>query len=178
MRRGGGKAKGSAFERMCCKQLSLWVTAGKNQDAFWRSAMSGGRATVAARSGVLLRRQAGDISAVAPEGHQLTSYYYIECKFVRSLDIEAFLFRGKGKLALFWKTACTEAKRHKLKPLIIARQNRCPDLLIGPPAAFNALVPLLKRNGMCLRVERPKQETCEIRLLSEVLAQPFWTGAQ
>jgi len=47
MRKGGGKAKGASFERDICRRLSLWVSAGKQEDVFWRSAMSGGRSTVA-----------------------------------------------------------------------------------------------------------------------------------
>ena len=51
MRKGGGKAKGSSFERLICKELSLWITGGEHQDVFWRSAMSGGRSTVAMKKG-------------------------------------------------------------------------------------------------------------------------------
>lgn len=130
MRRGGGKAKGSAFERRVCKELSLWVTAGKNEDVFWRSAMSGGRATVAHKRGAKLSRQAGDISAVAPEGHALTDKFYIEVKHVKSLDLLQFYAKGTGHLAKFWKVAKREAKRHGRRPLIIARQNNLPTVII------------------------------------------------
>lgn len=97
---------------------------------FWRSAMSGGRATVGARKGIDLRRQAGDICAVAPEGHSLTERFYIECKHVNSLDIESFIVKRRGKLAQFWETAKREAKRHGRMPMVIARQNRLPTLML------------------------------------------------
>src|SRR5215216_6431446 len=42
--------KGPQWEREVCRALSLWVTNGERVDVFWRSAMSGGRATVHNRS--------------------------------------------------------------------------------------------------------------------------------
>src|ERR1700686_1673675 len=117
MRSGGGKGKGSSFERKVCKALSLWVSAGKHVDLFWRSAMSGGRATVAHRRQIVQSeaagttwpsappvRQAGDITAVAPEGHKLTDLFLVECKHYRDLDFDLFIFK-KGRLYQFWKTA-------------------------------------------------------------------------
>lgn len=124
------KAKGSSFERIICKQLSLWVSSGTHEDCFWRSAMSGGRATVALKTGKQLRRQAGDITATAPEGEPLTSKFFVECKHVRNLALESFIMRDKGLLAEFWRTATREAKNHGRAPMIIARQNRCADILI------------------------------------------------
>jgi hypothetical protein len=77
MSNGRSKAKGSSFERDICKRLSLWVSDGEEQDCFWRSAMSGGRSTVANRRGVKLNRQAGDITSTSPEGHALTDKFFI-----------------------------------------------------------------------------------------------------
>lgn len=123
------KAKGSQFERDICVKLSLWITNGKRRDVFWRSAMSGGRATVASKRGHDVR-QAGDITAVAPEGHKLTDHVYIECKHYKDLQLESFILTGKGNLAKFWKIACSEAaKRHK-QPWLIAKQNNLPTMLI------------------------------------------------
>lgn len=124
-----GKAKGSAFEREVCKELSLWVSRGERKDLYWRSAMSGGRATIGKRKGEDLAHQAGDISAVHPDGHVLTDKYYIECKFYRDLDIKAFLV-GKGKLSAFWKEAVTQSHIHKRLPLLIAKQNMLPTLVL------------------------------------------------
>lgn len=131
-----GKKKGSAFERDVCRKLSLWVSRGKKSDLFWRSAMSGGRATVARHKGESVR-QAGDITAVAPEGHVLTDRYYVECKFYRDLDILSFLFHNKGKLAGFWKDTVRESDRHNCRePMLIAKQNNFPTLLISWDSRF------------------------------------------
>jgi hypothetical protein len=130
MRRGGGKNKGSAFERKICKQLSLWVSFGKQSDCFWRSAISGGRATVQHRKGVKVR-QSGDIVSVSPEGHVLTNSWYVECKHVRSLDLASFILKRKGKLAKFWQTATREAEKHDKDALLIAKQNNQPVLVMA-----------------------------------------------
>lgn len=129
----GSKAKGAAFERQICQALSLWITADKKTDCFWRSAMSGGRATVGRKRGRDHSRQAGDICAIAPEGHRLTDKYYIECKFYRDLNFGAFLF-GAGPLAAFWRKTVEEAGHYSRDPLLIARQNRGPIVLLSAHA--------------------------------------------
>lgn len=129
MKAGGGKAKGSAFEREVCRRLSLWVSNGHKEDLFWRSAMSGGRATVQRRKGVDVR-QAGDITAVAPEGHVLTDKYYIECKAYRSLAFDRFIFLGQGTLMKFWRVAVKEARKYHRRPMIICKQNGFPIVMV------------------------------------------------
>lgn len=120
------KQKGSAFERLICKQLSLMITHGKRGDVFWRSAMSGGRATVHGTN----VRQSGDICAVAPEGHILTDDYFIECKHYRDLKIGRFVIEGKGPLGLFWTIASREARRHKKTPVLICKQHGLPIFVV------------------------------------------------
>jgi hypothetical protein len=132
MKAGGGKAKGANFEREVCVKLSRWVSQGKKTDLYWRSAMSGGRATVIHRQGGT-NRQAGDITAVATEGHTLTDKWYIECKHVRDLNIDTFIVSGRGMLADFWRTANKEAIRHGKVPMLIARQNRFPTIVVTRP---------------------------------------------
>lgn len=128
MRNGGGKAKGGAFERDTCKKLSRWVSGGAHEDLFWRSAMSGGRATVGGRKGLMLRRQAGDITAVSPEGHKLTDRFYVECKHLREIDFKG-LITGKGALLKIWRKTLTEARTYGKEPLLVIRQNRWPTLM-------------------------------------------------
>lgn len=132
--------------------------------------MSGGRATVRNREKVVVR-QAGDITAVAPEGHALTDHYYVECKHVRSLDIEAFCLTGKGALAKFWRVALKEARQHGREPLIIARQNRTKDLVICRPSGLKRAIGTSPK-GMSIRVSSSAVKA-ELRLFEEVLACPF-----
>jgi len=125
MRAGGGKQKGAQFERDVCVLLSKWVTNGKHEDVFWRSAMSGGRSTVAHGKGKRLAAQSGDISCIHHAGSYLSDRFFMECKFYRDLDYRG-LITGKGKLIEFWKQAQLEAKRYKKYPMMFAKQNKMP----------------------------------------------------
>lgn len=130
MRKGGGKAKGASFEREVCTLLSLWVSHGERKDLFWRSAMSGGRATIRERKGEVTKTQFGDISAVDPLGHCLTDQYYIECKSYKNLALESFILKKTGILRQFWDKTRQEAKKYNRKPLLICRQNMYPTFVL------------------------------------------------
>lgn len=127
MRAGGGKQKGAAFERWVCKRLSLWASNGEATDLFWRSAMSGGRATIAAQRGKAksAAAHAGDITATSARGHFLTDLFLIECKFYSKLDLLPFLLgHDKGKLYAFWYKAKIQSGEIDKQPLLIAKQNQ------------------------------------------------------
>jgi len=134
-----GHGKGASFERDVCRALSLWVSAGERKDLFWRAAMSGGRATVARKRGEKVH-QAGDITAVHAEGHKLTDDVYIECKHYRDLELDSFIVCGTGKLTRFWRETLKKAAQNQRYPMLIAKQNFLPTLVIthsplwGPPA--------------------------------------------
>lgn len=124
MKPGKGKSKGSGFERLVCHKLSLWISKGEREDLYWRSAMSGGRATVMARKGSANTTQCGDISAVDPLGHPLTDKFLISCKFYRDLKIAGtVLGTSKGGLHAFWIECVGESKQFKKLPMLIAKQN-------------------------------------------------------
>lgn len=158
------KHKGSAFERKVCVDLSRWVTEGAREDVFWRSAMSGGRATVGYRKGKDLRRQAGDICAVAPEGHELTDKFYIECKFYRNLRLEQFVVKHSGMLMNFWRMCVREAKKHDRIPMLIAKQNNTPTLLILPEGSIYTAKILFTLHGAM---------KCEVAAFDQVLTTRF-----
>jgi len=122
MRRGGGKQKGASFEREVCRELSLWISHGKQEDVFWRSAMSGGRSTVAALKGKRLAAQSGDISCIHPTGAAFASRFFIECKSYANLNFLGLL-TGKGHLIEFWGEALVQATAYSKLPLLIAKQN-------------------------------------------------------
>lgn len=124
MRPGGGKAKGSSFERAVCKALSLWVTYNERDDVLWRSALSGGRFTTSRKkkdSG--LEHVAGDICAVHSDGYAFVDFFYIECKFYKKFDWHRLLDDHAGVLAGFWIDTCKKAQDVKKSPLLIFRQN-------------------------------------------------------
>ena len=80
MKLGGGKQKGSRFERDICKQLSLWWSHNQTDDIFTRTASSGGRATQRSKKGKSTFGQYGDIQAADPIGQPLINLVTIECK--------------------------------------------------------------------------------------------------
>lgn len=136
MKAGGGKQKGSEYERFICKALSLWVSGGQREDLFWRSAMSGGRATVGKKAGKDLAHHAGDISATHPMGHILTDHFYVECKRYADLNFGSFLTKQAGPLAGFWAEAIKQAAAHDRIPMLIVREDRNDTLLIVPCEAM------------------------------------------
>lgn len=73
-------AKGADFERDISRTLSLWWSHGERDDIFWRTSMSGGRATVRKKSGKSTAYQAGDISFTDPIGAPLIKATVIELK--------------------------------------------------------------------------------------------------
>jgi hypothetical protein len=130
MKKGGGKGKGSTFERKVCGILSLWLSNGVRDDLLWRSAISGGRATVAEKAGKKLAHVSGDICAVHPEGYPLVEAFFIECKHYRKLGFEALLFRSGGELWKFWQVALRKAKQQGKLPMMVVRQNGLPILFV------------------------------------------------
>jgi hypothetical protein len=78
--KGNQMAKGSSFERLVCKQLSMWWSAGTRDDIFWRSSNSGGRATVRGKSGKSTFGHCGDIAATDPIGQSLLNKVTFELK--------------------------------------------------------------------------------------------------
>lgn len=75
-----GSRKGGAFERWFCQDLSLWFSGGESDDWFWRTAGSGGRATVRRKKGKKTRGQDGDVAATHPSGKPLIDLLHIELK--------------------------------------------------------------------------------------------------
>lgn len=73
-------AKGGSFERLIATKLSLWWTEGKHDDTIWRSAMSGGRATVRGRKGKRTAGHSGDLCSTTAESADLFRAFAFELK--------------------------------------------------------------------------------------------------
>jgi hypothetical protein len=117
-----GQGKGQAFERETCVKLSEWISKGTRRDLLWRTAMSGGRATLGAKRGQKHRSQSGDISAIDPLGARLTEYFCIECKFYADLNLTGMWF-GRGFLYDVWTKERVKAQSFGKEPMVIAKQN-------------------------------------------------------
>lgn len=125
--------------------------------------MSGGRATVAHKRGES-NRQGGDICSVSPEGHALTDIFYIECKAYKDLQVDSFLIKGKGVLAGFWAEAVKKAAQHEREPVLIAKQNNVPTIVLTQVGSrFN------KRPVAHLY----EKAQCDLGLLDRILSEKF-----
>ena len=153
MKSGAGKTKGSSFARLVCKRLSLWLSDGARDDLLWRSAMSGGRATVQFNSGKVNLAQSGDVTAVGQGAYEFCERAFVEAKHYRDLGIDRGLVCGTGTLARFWAIARREAAKYGKEPVLIARQNLFPTLLIVDSRSilFQG-APLLQVPGWCATV--------------------------
>lgn len=171
MKPGGGKRKGASFERAVCKQLSMWVSHGKQDDLFWRSAMSGGRSTVMLKRGKVAANQAGDISAISDKGYTFTDRFFVECKNVRDLQLHRFLM-GKGLLADYWVIASKQARKYGKQPLLICKQSLSPTYMLTRidclPNNFDVL-------GVPSTIVQFPPVWCQVFLFSHVLAMKYPT---
>lgn len=125
------KAKGAGFERSVCQRLSLWVSGMAREDVFWRSAMSGGRATVRRNlnRGPQHTAHAGDITATHALGHLLLDHFLIECKFYKDLQLALIVFGSAGTLERIWHTPVKQAKENARLPMVVAKQNMKDELV-------------------------------------------------
>jgi hypothetical protein len=133
MRTGGGKDKGSAFERQLCRKLSLLVSNGQRTDCFWRSAMSGGRARIQLNKDIKNVTQAGDISSISELGFWLINAYTIEAKHYRDLQLTSGFLSRTGVLYEFWQKLVEDCRKTQKRPLMIAKQNNRPIIMLTLP---------------------------------------------
>lgn len=142
MKPGGGKQKGASFERDTCKKLSQWISGGARDDLLWRSAMSGGRATVMNRKGGNNKSQIGDISAVDALAAPFIDRFVLECKHYGDLGLLPGILKTKGTLCEFWAKVAEEAYNNGKQPVLIAKQDMWPTMFITSPEAVRILKPL------------------------------------
>lgn len=124
MKQGGGKAKGSQFERDIARRLSWWWTNGETDEVFWRSPSSG----VMKRPGA-----AGDISALYG-GDELIDLIFIELKYYKEVEYTAWLTKGIKSQVLDWFAKASDERREvgqKYVWLIIKANRHNPVLVVS-----------------------------------------------
>lgn len=128
MRPGGGKAKGSAFERQQAKIISLWVSNDKDCDLFWRSSNSGGRAS----QGQVTGTQYGDLTIQKPtkEAQQFYSTFSVELKRYKKFDVLKGWLNPKSDLRDWWGQCKEEADKNKVYPMLIVKPDRGETFII------------------------------------------------
>lgn len=145
-----GRGKGAGFERDTCRDFSKWISRGTRDDVFWRTAMSGGRATQGSRKGKIRDAQLGDLCAIDKSGAPLLQEFIVECKFWNNLDLELFIFLHSGKLTSFWNQVKTQARQRSREPLLVARQNRLETLVIMTEVGYKRLFPRIKPEPLAI----------------------------
>lgn len=136
-----GKRKGSQYERDLCRKLSMWISSDKNPNLLWRSAMSGGRSTLAKKKGGMNKEQAGDISAIHPDGNKLTDHVYLEAKNYKDIGLANFFMGRPGTLTTFWVDTLAAAVYNEKTPMLIVKQNFYPEIVIFQEELFYLLLP-------------------------------------
>jgi hypothetical protein len=141
MSSGGSKPKdkGSAYERKICRLLSLWVSERKRPDLFWRSALSGGRSTIAQKKGEKNLTQSGDITAIHSSGEFLTRMCFIECKAYADLELASLVFKRQGTLWRIFEKVREQSSPLGKIPLLIAKQDYRPQIVVTNEKGYKFL---------------------------------------
>lgn len=135
MRPGGSGKKGKAYENSRCKDISLWITNGKEDDAIGRTQGSGSRFTANRKAGRSnFKSQAADVQALTPKGHWFCANFKLECKKYdfHSLQVAHILFDQSSLLIKFWNEHVALCDNLDLDPLMVVSENTRPDLLCAP----------------------------------------------
>lgn len=135
MKKGGGKNKGSEFERKICKALSAWYSDGEHDDLCWRSAGSGARGTTTKTKTAGYH---GDICAISPLMEDFFNVFCIELKHYAEIDITEPLRALKcPRLFTFWKQTKRSAVHSNRHPLLIYKMNRRPEMIMMEKRLFD-----------------------------------------
>ena len=142
MRAGGGKAKGSNFERDTCRLLSLWLSRSQRADLFTRNVLSGGAFTIRTTE----RGIPGDVAASDPLSHEFLSLYSIECKHHADLKLSELLLKPQrlssfGKIIAKAEEQAAETQRYYL---IVAKQNNRDTVIFTPEIVGTAITEHLR----------------------------------
>jgi hypothetical protein len=146
MRPGGGKAKGSSFEREIARILSLWWSNQERDDIFGRTMSSGAWGTQRAKSGKRTFGQYGDLQALDPIGQPFISMCCAELKVGYGswdvLDALDRLTKTKPQtFELFLKQVVEETSKSDSKyPILIFKRDRKETMLTMPLALFTHIV--------------------------------------
>ena len=144
IRKGGGKPKGSGYEREVGEKISLWLSHGEHKHLLCRTTGSGAQFTTHAKKNIQAG-QAGDLMAQDPLAFNFCSRFVIECKSWKNLEIIKFLERIGGKDTLYEALVKVKREGESVNKLwmLAAKQNWRRDLLFMPVKAFpeNWLLP-------------------------------------
>jgi hypothetical protein len=118
-------AKGASFERKISKMISIWWTG--RDDCVWRTAGSGGRATVRLKKNVETLNCYGDLCYTHPLTKNLFDIFVFELKKgYQNVDVLSLVdsFSKVNKIYVWWKKLMRLAERINREPILILERNR------------------------------------------------------
>jgi len=157
MKSGGGKAKGSQWERDISRFLTKWVTGKEKPLVFWRTPGSGSFVTNKVSTDA-----SGDIISILPEGRFFTDIISCELKIGYS-DVDLFKHFKNTKnniLESFWNQCLRDASQVNKHGMLIYKKK-----------GYNAIVGI-ENDLMCLlkqQIELPKSITVTFDKLSPLV---------
>ena len=136
--------KGSPYERTICKQLSLWWSGDEDQEVFWRTSMSGGRATIRAKQKLKTPNSYGDVGYLDTIGKPFIDKVLLELKrgYTKDISILDFLDKNRGEpiLLKWWNKAEKERRLAKRKYIfIIFRRDRHKSCILLKEQVFGKM---------------------------------------
>ena len=137
-------AKGGASENETCRELSLWWSDDRTSALFRRTQMSGGKATVRARSKKKTPYEYGDITFSEPEGKPLIDFFLIENKsgYKDTINVLDFVDSPKKHpqlLKWWWKCEKEREGSGRLYSIIVFRRTRKSKCIMVPEELFAEL---------------------------------------
>ena len=138
------KVLSGAFERAICRLLSMWWSLGKDDNVFYRTEGSGGRATKRARAGKGKQSRCGDVGLVEQTGKPFLDMFAVEIKKGYSKDTIQDLLDKPGVAAQTYETWLEQARESKQNSgsfswMIIVRRKKRKSLVMLPAKLWAGL---------------------------------------
>lgn len=120
MRKGGGKAKGSGWERDICRFLTKWVSGQEKPYIFWRTPGSGSFVTNNVSTDA-----SGDIISILPEGRFFTDIISCEAKIgYDEIDLfKHFKDVKNNTLESFWCQCIRDANKSNKYGMLVYKKS-------------------------------------------------------
>lgn len=149
-------AKGANFERQIAKQLSLWYSKGKRDDIFWRTAISGGRATTRMKQGKQTANSAGDLGFLHHSGKPFIDMCVVEIK-------RGYNSKKTSPGAQISILSLLDASSRKREPILFRWWDKAEAERIAHGRKYSLLLFRRDRHNACICMNKNVFDTIESR---------------
>lgn len=168
MKKGGGRGKGSSFERYIAgRVVSAFKKFGIKKKDCYRTPMSGGHRQAS-------KSDPGDL--VLSKRLRELFPYSVECKFYKEINLWQFMQAEKKRdkswpVTKWLEQTCTACgKKKKVFPLLVFRQNRSPHVLAALPLLM-PVIGLIKGAKLRFKYEGKNWYVVDFEELLSVIAE-------